>query len=212
MLSGIQQRGAITGSSGVNAPLLRRDNPVENDNSNDSGVFSNPSLDLGSIRDSLPQPVISDNTAATVVSATATETSRKEVEAGNPGSVLTEVSLQEDASRAMTLSSDLSSVTRATLVPSSPDFLMSYATLPGSAAFRDTDQGSPYINELSSQLSRHFEIDRALKGVTGEVRKYIEASNADTSLDVQNGAEQQQPKRFQIPFHLTSGMDKLIYL
>jgi len=90
---------------------------------------------------------------------------------------------------------------RATLVPGQPDFLMSYATLPGASAYRDREIGSLYVSELARGLRQRVEIDRALKmvsrGVAEELRK----------RDVED-----QMSRFQLPFHLTSGMDKLITL
>jgi len=90
---------------------------------------------------------------------------------------------------------------RATLVPSRPDFLISYSTLPGASAYRDREVGSLYVIELASCLRQRLEIDRALKlvsrGVSEELRK----------RDVED-----RMSRFQLPFHLTSGMNKLIML
>jgi len=91
---------------------------------------------------------------------------------------------------------------RATLVPGRPDFVMSYATLPGASAFRDRDTGSLYVHELVNCLSQRREIDRALKLVSYGVNKELMKRNE----------EEEKPSRFQLPFHLTSGMDKLITL
>lgn len=55
---------------------------------------------------------------------------------------------------------------RAILVPGHPDFLMSYATLPGASAYRDRELGSLYVSELSRCLRQRQEIDRALKMVS----------------------------------------------
>jgi len=90
---------------------------------------------------------------------------------------------------------------RATLVPGRPDFLMSYATLPGQFAYRDRNVGSLYVHQLARNLRQRIEIDRALKmvsrGVAEELKKY----------DIKDNLS-----RFRLPFHLTSGMDKLITL
>jgi len=90
---------------------------------------------------------------------------------------------------------------KATLVPGRPDFLMSYATLPGASAYRDREVGSLYVSQLASCLRQRLEIDRALKlvsrGVSDELRE----------RDIED-----RMSRFQLPFHLTSGMDKLIML
>jgi len=90
---------------------------------------------------------------------------------------------------------------RATLVPGHPDFLMSYATLPGQLAYHDPNVGSLYVGQLALCLRQHLEIDRALKkvssGVAEELKKYEFEDNQS---------------QFQLPFHLTSGMDKLITL
>ena len=90
---------------------------------------------------------------------------------------------------------------RATLVPGHPDFLMSYATLPGHSAYRDPNMGSLYVGQLELWLRQHLEIDHALKkgssGVAKELKKY----------DIKDNRS-----RFQRPFYLTSGMDKLIRL
>jgi len=91
---------------------------------------------------------------------------------------------------------------RATLVPGRPDFVMSYATLPGASAFRDRDMGSLYVNELVNCLSQRLELDRALKMVSLRVHEELMRRND----------EEEKPTRFQLPFHLTSGMDKLITL
>ena len=91
---------------------------------------------------------------------------------------------------------------KSVLVPGSPDFLMSYSTLPGSISYRDTTTGSLYIQALNECLRKGEEIDRALKMVTTSVR---------VKLRQREGYGQGQ-QRFQLPFHLTSGMDQLIYL
>jgi len=90
---------------------------------------------------------------------------------------------------------------RATLVPGRPDFLMSYATLPGASAYRDREVGSLYVSELGNCLRQGLEIDRALKMVSGGVSKELRKRDIEDHMS-----------RFQLPFHLTSGMDKLIML
>ena len=90
----------------------------------------------------------------------------------------------------------------AVLVPGSPDFLMSYSTLPGSVAYRDIHTGSFYIQALDKCLRKGEEIDRALKMVSSNVREKLR----------QRGELDRTEERFQLPFHLTSGMDRLIYL
>ena len=90
---------------------------------------------------------------------------------------------------------------KATLVPGRPDFLMSYSTLPGASAYRDRDMGSLYIQELVKSLSLRLEIDRALKLVSHGVEAELKRRDIEDQMS-----------RFQLPFHLTSGMDKLIML
>ena len=90
---------------------------------------------------------------------------------------------------------------RATLVPGRPDFLMSYATLPGATAYRDSEIGSLYVSQLAIHLRKRLEIDRALKLVTGGVTAVLTKRDID-----------EHKSRFQLPFHLTTGMDKLIVL
>ena len=90
---------------------------------------------------------------------------------------------------------------RATLVPGRPDFLMSYATLPGASAFRDREVGSLYVSELGHSLCQRLEIDRALKKVSRGVAEELRKRDIEDEMS-----------RFQLPFHLTSGMDKLITL
>ena len=90
---------------------------------------------------------------------------------------------------------------RATLVPGRPDFLVSYATLPGASAYRDREVGSLYISELAKCLHLRLEIDRVLKLVSHGVAKELQKRDVEDRLS-----------RFQLPFHLTSGMDKLITL
>ena len=88
---------------------------------------------------------------------------------------------------------------RSPYVPRSPDFLMSYATLPGSLSYRDTRRGSLYVQALIEELKPGREIDRALKRVTRRVREMLEVRGRMDKVE-----------RFQLPFHLTSGMEKLI--
>ncbi len=92
---------------------------------------------------------------------------------------------------------------RSYLVPSAPDFLMSYSTLPGSVSYRDPTEGSYYIkalDEMLRQWSQHMALDRILMKVTVEVQSKI---------------QEVFPKRViakhQYPFHLAT-TDKLIYL
>jgi hypothetical protein len=91
---------------------------------------------------------------------------------------------------------------KAKLIPGSPDYLMSYATLPGAVAYRDTETGSLYVQELSKHLGKNMEIDRALKLVTSGVQKQLHL----------RGEQEQNSMRFQLPFHLTTGMSKLLRL
>jgi len=90
---------------------------------------------------------------------------------------------------------------RATLIPGRPDFLMSYATLPGQSAYRDREIGSLYVTELCKCLRLGDEMDRALKLVS----KGVAATLMERDIE-------DHDSRFQLPFHLTSGMDKLIRL
>jgi len=90
---------------------------------------------------------------------------------------------------------------RAILVPGRPDFLMSYATLPGAAVYRDREVGSLYVIQLDRCLRQRLEIDHALKLVTRGVCEELSKYDVEDHMC-----------RFQRPFHLTSGMDKLIFL
>ena len=72
---------------------------------------------------------------------------------------------------------------------------MSYATLTGGVAHR-FDDGCPYIRALDANLRKSVEIDRRLKVVTSDVQEELERAGVD------------QP---QLPFHFTSGMDKMLY-
>ena len=90
---------------------------------------------------------------------------------------------------------------KATLVPGRPDFLVSYATLPGTKAYRDREIGSLYVSELAKCLRQPVEIDRALKLVSHGVADELKKRDIEESMS-----------RFQLPFHLTSGMEKLITL
>lgn len=117
-----------------------------------------------------------------------------------------EVSLEADAMDAPHFSvvDDSLPVTfrhKSVLVPGFPDFLMSYSTLPGSISYRDTLAGSLYVQELNDCLRKGSEIDRALKQVSSQVKKRL----AD------RGEQEGVSDRFQLPFHLTSGMDRLIF-
>lgn len=91
---------------------------------------------------------------------------------------------------------------RAVLVPSFPDFLMSYSTLPGSDAFRNIEFGSYYVQALDEFLRKGDEIDRALKQVTTKVKKDLKERGMIDGMDLSE----------QLPFHLTSAMERLIYL
>ena len=110
-----------------------------------------------------------------------------------------DASLLPDARSTPTLQEAIIDRERSSMVPGSPDFLMSYSTLPGSVSYRDSVAGSLYIKALNDNLRKNLEIDRALKLVTNDVKKQLK-ERRDTV------------ERFQLPFHLTSGMDKLIYL
>ncbi len=88
------------------------------------------------------------------------------------------------------------------LVPSAPDFLMSYATLPGSYSYRCAE-GSYYIkalDEMLRQWSQHMALDRILMKVTVEVQSQIQGRFSEPKIG-----------RHQYPFHLAT-TDKLIYL
>ena len=101
------------------------------------------------------------------------------------------------------------------LIPGHPDFLMSYSTLPGSFSYRDPIEGCLYIQALVANLKSGHEIDRCLKMVTESVRReLIKKKRQDNGNEQQKQQQQQQQQsdRFQLPFHLTSGMTKLIYL
>jgi len=91
---------------------------------------------------------------------------------------------------------------KASLVPGAPDFLMSYSTLPGSISYRHPVTGSLYIQALANNLKQNIEIDRALKNVTVEVERKLRKKGELDSSAYQN----------QLPFHLTTGMSKLLYL
>ena len=88
------------------------------------------------------------------------------------------------------------------LVPSSPDFFMSYATLPGCLSYRHVELGSVYVNALSEQIKQFkqtLSLDHILMKVTETVR---------------NQMEKIYPKEInerQFPFHLHT-TEKLIYL
>ncbi len=89
---------------------------------------------------------------------------------------------------------------RSHLVPSAPDFLMSYSTLPGSVSYRDTAEGSFYIKALDEKLrksSNVLPLDRILMNVATEVKDQIR--------------DMGHQSRHQYPFHLQTA-DKLIYL
>ena len=88
-----------------------------------------------------------------------------------------------------------------TLVPGRPDFIMSYATLPGATAYRDRETGSLHVQELVKWLSQGLEIDRALKLVSQGVAEELKKRDVEDRMS-----------RFQLPFHLTSGMNKLLTL
>jgi hypothetical protein len=118
-----------------------------------------------------------------------------------------EVTLNWDANIAPTLEAvdpqtGLWPESKAKLIPGSPDYLMSYATLPGAVAYRDTVTGSLYVQELAKHLGENLEIDRALKLVTSGVEKQL--------CTIDN--LEQSTRRFQLPFHLTTGMSKLLRL
>ncbi len=88
---------------------------------------------------------------------------------------------------------------KAVMVPGHPDFLMSYAALPGMKAHRDTGAGSFYIQALVDQIHRYktdLEFEHILKRVTKQVREKLE-----TECD---------PKYLQLPFHLST-MEQLVY-
>lgn len=57
------------------------------------------------------------------------------------------------------------------MIPPTVDFIVSYATLPYNAAFRDPNQGGFYVQALCKFLKQDLEIDVALRRVNQEVRK-----------------------------------------
>ena len=84
-------------------------------------------------------------------------------------------------------------------VPSSPDFLMSYSTLPERFSYRDPERGSLYVQALIEELKPGRDVERALKRVTGRVREML----------AERG-QQEDKVESQLPFHLTTGMENLI--
>ncbi len=88
---------------------------------------------------------------------------------------------------------------KALMVPGHPDFLMSYAALPGMKAHRDIDTGSFYIQALVDQIHRYktdLEFEHILKRVTKQVREKLAAES--------------NIKYLQLPFHLST-MEQLVY-
>ena len=96
------------------------------------------------------------------------------------------------------------------MVPGSPDFLVSLSTLPGSVSYRDSVGGSLYIKALNDNLRMNLEIDRPLKLVTNDVKKQLKERQESERRGLPH--RRYTAERFQLPFHLTSGTDKLIYL
>jgi len=94
------------------------------------------------------------------------------------------------------------------LVPSQPDFLMSYSTLPLSKSHRDETVGSLYIKLLAKRLMEPREIDLALKLVILDVQQRVDEINESWKVVDEYGRKYS----LQIPFHLTTGMCKLLYL
>ena len=76
---------------------------------------------------------------------------------------------------------------------------MSYATLPGRVAFRNTVNGSFYIQALITELKPGREIDIVLKCVTRNVREMLDENEHMNRVD---------RYQHQLPFHLTSAMEK----
>jgi len=163
----------------------------DSDNNTAAVVESNTSLE---------HPATSESVSSLTSGASEIPT----VSEPSPGSSLA-ASTKTDSSGAPNLSPSpitASPEQRAALVPGAPDFLMSYSTLPGSISYRDTVAGSLYIKALANNLRQNIEIDRALKNVTLEVEEKLrEKRELDRTL-YQN----------QLPFHLTTGMSKLLYL
>lgn len=131
---------------------------------------------------------------------------RSKIDSDRVQELTSEVSLEADATSAPHFSVVDDSLPvnfkhKSVLVPGFPDFLMSYSTLPGSISYRDTVAGSLYVQELNDCLRKGSEIDRALKQVSSQVKKRL----AD------RGEQEGVCNRFQLPFHLTSGMDRLIF-
>lgn len=92
--------------------------------------------------------------------------------------------------------------TKATLVPGSPDFLMSYSTLPGSSAYGHPQTGGLYIRALRTNLHEKNSLEVVLKKVSDDVSRDV----------AEYGRTQGRMYRPQLPFYLTTGMTKLIFL
>jgi len=85
---------------------------------------------------------------------------------------------------------------------------MSYAALPGSISYRDPEAGALYIQALANNLKENIEIDRALKHVTLEVEEKLRERR-----EFNEQFHKQSPLiENQLPFHLTTGMTKQLYL
>jgi len=73
------------------------------------------------------------------------------------------------------------------LLPSSYDFIVSYATLPKSVAYADRESGGLYVRALCKNLKEDYEIDVALKKVSSDVNTLLKdySEKHDESYTVQ---------------------------
>lgn len=87
------------------------------------------------------------------------------------------------------------------LVPSSVNFIVSYACLPETEAWRDSNEGGLYVQALCRHLNQDLEIDVALRLVNQEVR------------DLLNTYDKEGKKYSrQEPFHIIMPPQKFLFL
>lgn len=88
-----------------------------------------------------------------------------------------------------------------TLVPGHEDFIMGYATLPGSSSYRYQESGSLYIQALCEELKEHGSVmylDSVLRRVTERVKKRLR----EIVLTIQRASPSYRLRRDQVPFFL----------
>ncbi len=88
------------------------------------------------------------------------------------------------------------------VVPGHPDFLMSYAALPGATVPRSADRGSLYIRVLADEVRRYkgeLEFEHILKRVTTKVRENLPEVTDDSN-----------PGHLEVPVHFST-MEQLVY-